>query len=308
MEKTIVFIRHAEGSHQDELYKHGEYTDIKPFDDPFHNDSRLNTKGHEQATMFGLYYKSLGFVFDHIYCSPSRRVIETCDHIVKEKDVIVDDKLIEYKSIEECNIKHNKRYLTNFTKIRDNIYNLDNVDDNFNEDKYLGIKYIIKNEEDKLFYNMNKSELERQLLLVFERKIEVKDILVYKRIYEFIENILSNRDIKSDKIIVFTHGGWIKSLLELYKNEKIIASLDAYIHPFRVSKPKNCSEIKVTLNPLDPRIIEKINRCIHLIDNEFEKLRLHYNGKNINIDKIFINRDLYSKYLKYKNKYMFLNK
>ena len=118
--------------------------------------------------MFGLYYKSLGFVFDHIYCSPSRRVIETCVHIVKEKDVIVDAGLSDFlqkiahvlddKLIEECNIKHNKRYLTNFTKIRDNIYHLDNVDDNFNEDKYLGIKYIIKNEEDIIFYNRNKTE------------------------------------------------------------------------------------------------------------------------------------------------------
>ena len=148
MEKTIVFIRHAEGSHQDELYKTYETMVIKPFQDPFHNDSRLNTKGHEQATLFGLYYKSLGLVFDHVYCSPSRRVIETCDHIVKEKDVIVDDKLIEYKSIEECNIKHNKEYLTNFTKIRDNIYNLDYVNDDFNQDKYLGITYFIKDQQD----------------------------------------------------------------------------------------------------------------------------------------------------------------
>ena len=299
MGKTIVFIRHAEGSHQRELYKEGEYTNSEPFDDPVHNDSRLNTKGHEQATIFGLYYKSAGLVFDHIYCSPSRRVIETCDHIVKEKDVMVDDKLLEYKAIEECNIKHNKRYLTNFTKIRDNIYHLDNVNDNFNEDKYLGIKYIIRNEpnykEEKIKYDLNKTELERQLSLVFERSIEVKDILVYKRIYEFIENILANNDIKIDKIIVFTHGGWIKSLLELYKNENI-------------SKPKNCSEIKVTLDPLNPSIIEKINNCIRLIDNEFEKLRLYYTEKNINIDKLFINKDLYSKYLKYKNKYMFLNK
>jgi broad specificity phosphatase PhoE len=295
MKKTIVFIRHAEGSHQDELYKEYDTMDIKPFNDPFHNDSRLNTKGHEQATMFGLYHKSLGLVFDHIYCSPSRRVIETCDHIVKGKDVIVDDKLIEYKSIEECNIKHNKRYLTNFTKIRDNIYHLDNVDDNFNEDKYLGIKYIIKNEEELIFYNTNKTELESQLSSVFGEKIDVKIILVYKRIYEFIENILNNSAINSDKIIVFTHGGWIKSLLKLYKNEDI-------------NKPKNCSEIKVTLNPLDPIIIEKINRCIHLIENEFEKLRLYYREKDINIDKLFINSDLYSKYLKYKNKYMLLNK
>jgi len=299
MEKTIIFVRHAEGSHQRELYKNGEYAKSEPFDDPFHNDSKLNTNGHEQATIFGLYYKSLGVVFNHVYCSPSRRVIETCDHVVKKKDVIVDDKLLEYKSIEECNIKHNKHYLTNFTKIRDNIYNLDNVNDNFNEDKYLGIKYIIKNEpnyeENILLYNTNKTNLEKELSLVFERAIEVKDVLVYKRIYEFIENILSNSDIISNKIIVFTHGGWIKSLLELYKNENI-------------SKPKNCSEIKVTLNPLNPIIIEKVNRCVHLIENEFEKLRLHYNRENININKLFINHDLRSKYLKYKNKYMLLNK
>jgi broad specificity phosphatase PhoE len=296
--KEIIFVRHGAGSHQHEEQE--PYTCDKitvqslpnlpiSYNDEFYQDSILNTKGHEQATKLGLYFNSIGKSFDHIFSSPSRRVIETCDHVVKKKNIFVDDNLIEIDCTNMCNRKHNREYLTRFIFPRDNCYNLGNVNDDYNPDKIIRIiknieklsqatkKLIIPIIEElkSNLYNFFKDGIAHDVLSGVLEKFDESDlqkniikpieIISFLRISNFIENILQDSTFVSGKIIVFTHGQWIKYLKKLYLNinEDIVGNCTCHIlnlenldsHFINLLKEAN----KLLINPTYDRIFAIFN-------------------------------------------------
>ena len=89
MPTTILFVRHAQGTHNLCAELHGD----KGYSDPQYLDAELTPKGIRQTTENRLFEK-----FDAIYCSPMRRCRQTLLGIYplsKDLPVIMDDRLVE---------------------------------------------------------------------------------------------------------------------------------------------------------------------------------------------------------------------
>jgi len=282
--KQIVFVRHAAGSHQDDQHKSYNCGNITAksisglpisYQDEFYQDCMLNTKGHEQATKLGLYFDSIKKSFNHVYCSPIRRVIETCDHVVKKKNVFINDNLIELNCTSNCNRKHNIDYLKRFIFPRDNCYDLSNIDDNYNPDKILAIEINIDKLEKKEIIQPIIKKLEVDLWEIFKNipnrnlkfieepnggKIKLKEVISFLRISNFVENILEKSEVKSGDIIVFTHGEWITYLKRLYLNLN--------------EKTGNCTYHTLNLENLDSEFIRLIKESNQLINDVYNKIFL----------------------------------
>jgi broad specificity phosphatase PhoE len=290
-EKEFVFIRHARGIHQKEFYL--QENGKTAADNPFIGDSGLSTEGHEQATLFGNYFRLIGedTKYTNIFCSPIRRCIETCDHIVKEKDIKLFDELMEVNTIQRCNNKHKIDYLTQYLFVKRNRYNLDNINDTYNPDRVLELKYK-QGFNFKEFQNslqVNLKDIFQNYMEHVETKdrsgnshIDIKEVLVFKRIYDFIERTF---DQNIDKPLVFTHGEWIQCLNKLYLKKNI-------------DRPLNCEVVKLTLKKLDPLLIEQINLAIDCINTRGEQ---HLDGERSNLVQ---QTQYFKKYLKYKKKYL----
>ena len=80
----IFFIRHGLAGHNVGFNLVGE----SAYFDPKYFDALLEPEGENQAQNAGL--KLLNIKFDAIYCSPSRRCIQTLDNLLSTTKVIID--------------------------------------------------------------------------------------------------------------------------------------------------------------------------------------------------------------------------
>jgi broad specificity phosphatase PhoE len=335
IKKKITFVRHASGSHQEDQHKQDEKTChddttvkkresiLRPYQDEFYEDGMLNTKGHEQATKLGLYFRSINKSYKNVFCSPARRVIETCDHVVKNKKVFVNDELIELNCTNYCNRKHNKAYLERFTFPRDNCYNLTNVNDDYSPDNILMVEKVMSkmNSKDEIIPIIE--NLEKELWEIFkdvperkkkftekeeDGKIKIKEAISFLRISNFIEDILRRDDLETNEIIVFTHGDWIAYLKKLYLNTK--------------SKIGNCTFHDLELKQLDENLIILIKQANDLINKTYANIKQILMNYPDDIKKLDASQypDIYvidenyksnkykSKFIEMKNMYECLNK
>jgi broad specificity phosphatase PhoE len=322
--KTITFVRHASGSHQKDQHTDLKCDDVtistkkglpRPYQDEFYEDTMLNTRGHEQATKLGLYLNSIGKSYKHVFCSPIRRVIETCDHIVKNKIVYINDNLIELNCTNNCNRKHNKIYLERFTFPRDNCYDLSNVNDEYSPDNILMIEKQMNNFQQKEIIQPIINKLEVDLWNIFEKvsdrnlkfvekdegRIKLKEAISFLRISNFIEDLLNRPELESDNIIVFTHGEWITFLKRLYLNINEVIG--------------NCSYHILELENLDPNFICLIKEANELINKIYITILDILNKEPEDIKKLGASQypdkyviDENYKYNKYKSKLIKIKK
>jgi len=307
-EKNFVFIRHARGNHQKEFYlpenkKFLEDTVGTAADNPFIADTGLSIEGHEQATLFGNYFRLIGEDqrYQNVFCSPIRRCIETCDHIVKEKNVILDDLLMEVNTIQHCNNKHTKEYLEKFLLVKSNRYNLDNIHNDYNPDRFTVLKVHNKSE-----YKDFEKTLQGNLQEIFgtfvdrvatieesgEKKIEITEVIALHRIYQFIEKIFVS---SISNPLVFTHGEWIQCLSKLYLGKTI-------------TRPLNCEVFKLTLRRLEPMLVKAINDAVKFINESLERrisqIREEEKTMSLRRTNLVTQTDYFKKYLKYKKRYL----
>lgn len=182
----IFLIRHGLAGHNVGFNQVGEsaYFDTKYF------DAELVPEGETQAQNAGL--KLLDIKFDSIYCSPSKRCIQTLDNLLstskviidsafkapKNEFIILDDRLMEPQGVHIPNKRHEKvqveKYVTNFNKK----FDLSNV---------------------ALNYDFNK-----------ESTVQVNN-----KIISFI-NDLKTKHNKDVNILVVTHHDWLKHFFSLF--------------------------------------------------------------------------------------------
>jgi broad specificity phosphatase PhoE len=187
----IFFIRHGLAGHNVGFNLVGE----SAYFDPKYFDALLEPEGENQAQNAGL--KLLNIKFDSLYCSPSRRCIQTLDNLLSTTKVIIDsafkapknefirldDRLMEPQGYHIPNKRHEKvqveKFVTNFNKK----FDLSNV---------------------ALNYEFNK-----------ESKQQVNN-----RIKEFI-NELKLRHNNDVNILVVTHYDWLNHFFSLYFNQDV---------------------------------------------------------------------------------------
>ena len=112
----------------------------------------------------------------HVYCSPLRRTLQTCNHIISNRNVILDDRLIEFGSKVDTK-KHSNTYLKNiFIPTLKNNNRFD---------------FKLTKEESYIPYTN------------------------HDNIKEFIKYLKLNHN-SDDKILIVGHGWWIKQLFVIY--------------------------------------------------------------------------------------------
>jgi broad specificity phosphatase PhoE len=139
----IFFIRHGLAGHNVGFNLVGE----SAYFDPKYFDALLEPEGENQAQNAGL--KLLNIKFDSIYCSPSRRCIQTLDNLLSTTKVIIDsafkapknefirldDRLMEPQGYNITNKRQEKvqveKFVTNFNKK----FDLSNVSLNYEFNK-----------------------------------------------------------------------------------------------------------------------------------------------------------------------------
>jgi len=182
----IFFIRHGLAGHNVGFNLVGE----SAYFDPKYFDAELVPEGENQAQNAGL--KLLNIKFDSIYCSPSRRCIQTLDNLLSTTKVIIDsafkapknefirldDRLMEPQGYHIPNKRHDKvqveKFVTNFNKK----FDLSNV---------------------ALNYEFNKENTDQ----------------VNNKIISFI-NDLKTKHNKDVNILVVTHHDWLKHFFSIF--------------------------------------------------------------------------------------------
>ena len=165
----ISFIRHANGIHN--LYNYQHVPD--PYNHPDCFDAELTPKGILQS--MNISYQIKDIYYTHIYCSPIRRTIQTCDNLVQNRLIILDDRLIESNVCNLCNRRSKLKYLTNYVQNRNNKYDLSKLN---------------------------------EITPIDETDVELK-----LRINSFLNDIKKNHK-SSDNILIVTHAGFLNVIFE----------------------------------------------------------------------------------------------
>jgi broad specificity phosphatase PhoE len=168
---NVYFVRHGYAYHN----KLSEEIGDEAYFDKRTEDAPLLEKGIEQANIAGKEINNIQF--DYIFCSPSRRCIETLENLFDDKFRYIHllDDLMEPQGKHICNKRKNKKDLQDYCTNLKYAYNTVNIEDdyNFKESKsFMG--------RTKKFYNK---------------------ILDYKK--DSIQNIL-----------VISHHDWIKTFFK----------------------------------------------------------------------------------------------
>jgi probable phosphoglycerate mutase len=124
---NVYFLRHGFALHNQEYKKKGisAYLDINL------TDPELVEIGKEQAKKAGEVLKDIEF--DYIYCSPLLRCIQTANLAKPDKDILLDDLIIEPQGKHFCNRRKDKIFLKEILKKRfNNTFNIDNVKEKYN--------------------------------------------------------------------------------------------------------------------------------------------------------------------------------
>jgi len=158
---SIIFIRHAEGIHNTDN-KFRTAFDIK------YKDAELTFKGIEQAKNLRKYLEK--FDIDLVYCSPLTRCIQTMNYSLTnyDKEIFIDDRLIERLGADCVNIRKDKKELQNLSLYK---INIDNVLEKIPEIEYF--------EFDSSVYNRIKSWYDEMIKIIKEKKCKKYRILVY---------------------------------------------------------------------------------------------------------------------------------
>jgi broad specificity phosphatase PhoE len=182
----VFLIRHGLAGHNVGFNQVGE----SAYFDPKYFDAELVPEGETQAQNAGL--KLLDIKFDSIYCSPSKRCIQTLDNLLstskviidsafkapKNEFIILDDRLMEPQGVHIPNKRHEKvqveKFVTNFNKK----FDLSNV---------------------ALNYDFNK-----------ESTVQINN-----KIISFI-NDLKTKHNKDVNILVVTHHDWLKHFFSIF--------------------------------------------------------------------------------------------
>jgi len=187
----LYVIRHGLAGHNVGFNKVGEMA----YYDPKYFDAILEPEGEFQARNAGL--KLVNIIFDSIYCSPSRRCIQTLDNLLftskviidsafkspKNEYIILDDRLMEPQGYHIPNKRHEKVEVEKFVTNLNKKFDLTNV---------------------SLNYEFNK-----------ESTLQVNN-----RINQFI-NELKSRHNNDVNILVVTHYDWLNHFFNLYFNEDV---------------------------------------------------------------------------------------
>jgi broad specificity phosphatase PhoE len=181
---NLYFIRHAKGYHNQAAINFGfnQYENHEWF------DAALTDEGISQAKE--LYYKIENIKPDLIYSSPFIRTIETLKYSLGNNfinvPILLDDNIRETINGHPCNYRHNKEFIINYTKTINRTFNYDNIIDFYRFNENIPDDLIIRG--NKWFLNM---------LLYIKNKPDIKNI------------------------IIFTHGSFIKYLLNSYHFRKL---------------------------------------------------------------------------------------
>jgi broad specificity phosphatase PhoE len=181
---NLYFIRHAKGYHNQAAINFGfhQYENHEWF------DAALTDEGISQSKE--LYHKIKNIKPDLIYSSPFIRTIETLNYSLSNNfikvPILLDDNIRETINGHPCNYRHNKEFIINYTKSMNRIFNYDNIIDLYRFNENIPNDLIIRG--NKWFFNM---------LLFIKNKPDIKNI------------------------IIFTHGSFIKYLLNSYHFRKI---------------------------------------------------------------------------------------
>jgi broad specificity phosphatase PhoE len=149
-----------------------------------YKDAKLTSEGVEHSIEMGKSFKNVNFT--KLYCSPLLRCIETMIHFinqnsnyyVRNKMIILDDRLMEPQGKYLCNIRKDKLHLEKLIINIDKTFNLSNVAIN---------------------YNSQYKESEQD---------------IYNKITLFMEELREfNND--DDVILVVSHYGWLNRFFQM---------------------------------------------------------------------------------------------
>jgi len=194
---NLYFIRHAKGYHNEAAINFGfhQYENHEWF------DAALTDEGISQAKK--LHFKIETIKPDLVYSSPFIRTIETLKYSLgnnfNEISILLDDNVRETINGHPCNYRHGKNFIINYTKSINRTFNYDNIIDFPRCRENIPNDIIIRG--NKWFTNM---------LLYIKNKPNIKNI------------------------IIFTHGSFIKYLLNSYHFRKLNTNSACKSYPANV--------------------------------------------------------------------------
>jgi len=187
----LYFIRHGLAKHNVAYDKVGD----SAFNDSKNFDAELVHEGKIQAQKAGK--KLLNVKFDSIYCSPSRRCIQTLDNLLstskiitdsiytshKKEFIILDDRLMEPQGYHICNKRHEKVEVDKFVTRFNKKFDLSNV----------ALNYDFNSETSNMVNN---------------------------RIKEFIKELKIKHNDEQN-ILVVTHHDWLQHFFLLFLGKSV---------------------------------------------------------------------------------------